>query len=159
MNAGVLFVCMGNICRSPVAEGVFRAAVAGAGLIERVQIDSAGTHGYHVGDPPDQRAVLSANKRGYDISALRARRVETEDFARFDWIFAMDRANLRALDALRPPDYGGHLGLFLDLLPDAGVREMPDPYYGGADGFERVLDLSEMAAPILVTRLESHMRR
>lgn len=159
MNAGVLFVCMGNICRSPIAEGVFRRAVAKAGLIERVQIDSAGTHGYHAGEPPDRRALLAAKSRGYDIATLRARQIEREDFARFDWIFAMDQANMRELVELRPPDYAGHLGLYLDLLPEVGVREMPDPYFGGPEGFERVLDLTERVTPALLARLTRAMRR
>ena len=159
MNAGVLFVCMGNICRSPIAEGVFRRAVAKAGLIERVQIDSAGTHGYHAGEPPDRRALLAAKSRGYDIATLRARQIEREDFARFEWIFAMDQANMRELVELRPRDYAGHLGLYLDLLPEVGVREMPDPYFGGPEGFERVLDLTERVTPALLARLTRAMRR
>jgi protein-tyrosine phosphatase len=159
VNAGVLFVCMGNICRSPMAEGVFRHAVAQAGLLERVQIDSAGTHGYHAGEPPDRRAVLAAKSRGYDIAGIRARQLEREDFARFDWIFAMDQANLRTLVEMRPRNYTGHLGLYLDLVPDVGTREMPDPYYGGAEGFEQVLDLSERVTPALLAKLTRAMRR
>jgi protein-tyrosine phosphatase len=150
---GVLFVCMGNICRSPTAEGVFRLAAARAGLLDRLRIDSAGTHGYHAGEPPDHRAVAAARARGYDIAAQRARQVEPEDFARFHWILAMDQANLRVLTEMRPRGYPGHLGLYLDLAPELGTREMPDPYYGGADGFHRVLDLSEAAGNALVARL------
>ena len=159
MNAGVLFVCMGNICRSPIAEGVFRHAAAQAGLLERVQIDSAGTHGYHAGEPPDRRAVLAAKSRGYDIAGIRARQLEREDFARFDWIFAMDQANMRTLVEMRPRDYAGHLGLYLDLAPEVGAREMPDPYYGGPEGFERVLDLTERVTPALLAKLTRAMRR
>lgn len=159
MNAGVLFVCMGNICRSPIAEGVFRHAVGQAGLLERVQIDSAGTHGYHAGEPPDHRAVLAARTRGYDLAGIRARQLEREDFARFDWIFAMDQANMRTLVEMRPRDYAGHLGLYLDLAPEVGTREMPDPYYGGAEGFERVLDLAERVTPVLLAKLTRAMRR
>ena len=98
---GVLFVCMGNICRSPTAEGVFRVAATRAGLLDRLQIDSAGTHGYHAGEPPDRRAIVAASARGYDIAARRARQVERDDFARFHWILAMDQANLRVLTELR----------------------------------------------------------
>jgi len=159
MNAGVLFVCMGNICRSPIAEGVFRHAAAQAGLLERVQIDSAGTHGYHAGEPPDRRAVLAAKNRGYDLAGIRARQLEREDFARFDWIFAMDQANMRTLVEMRPRDYAGHLGLYLDLAPEVGAREMPDPYYGGPEGFERVLDLTERVTPALLAKLTRAMRR
>jgi protein-tyrosine phosphatase len=159
MNAGVLFVCMGNICRSPIAEGVFRHAAAQAGLLERIQIDSAGTHGYHAGEPPDRRATLAARSRGYDIAGIRARQLERADFAHFDWIFAMDQANMRTLVEMRPRDYAGHLGLYLDLAPEVGAREMPDPYYGGPEGFERVLDLTERVTPALLARLTRAMRR
>ncbi|MEO6065082.1 MAG: low molecular weight protein-tyrosine-phosphatase [Lysobacterales bacterium] len=152
---GVLFICMANICRSPTVEGVFRAAAIQRGCVESLTIDSAGTHDYHLGEPPDRRAVLAAVKRGYDIAALNARAVTVEDFSRFDWILAMDQPNLRALEVLRPPDYAGHLGLFLDLLPGIGVREVPDPYYGGAEGFERVLDLAEAGSAALLDRLHA----
>jgi protein-tyrosine phosphatase len=156
---GVLFVCMGNICRSPTAEGVFRVAATRAGLIDRLLIDSAGTHGYHAGEPPDRRAILAANARGYDIAARRARRVEPEDFLRFHWILAMDQANLRVLTELRPRSYQGHLGLYLDMVPELGTREMPDPYYGAAAGFQRVLDLSEIVSQALVKRLQRALTR
>jgi protein-tyrosine phosphatase len=150
----VLFVCMGNICRSPTAEGVFRAAIAQSDLRTQVHIDSAGTGDWHVGSPPDRRAIEAARRRGYDLAALRARQVEVADFARFGWILAMDRVNLRELEALRPRAYAGHLGLFLDFAPGLGVREVPDPYYGGPDGFERVLDLVEAATAALIERLQ-----
>jgi len=149
----VLFVCMGNICRSPTAEGVFRAVAARAGLIGRVHIDSAGTHGYYTGGPPDWRATQIALKRGYDLSSLRARRVEVADFARFDRIYAMDRTNLDWLTNLRPQGFGGELALFLDVAPDLGVREVPDPYGGGVEGFERALDLIEQASAALAKKL------
>lgn len=158
-GVGVLFVCMGNICRSPTAEGVFRVAAERAGLLDRLHIDSAGTHGYHAGDPPDRRAMLAARARGYDIASLRARQVEPADFTRFDWIYAMDQANLRVLTELCPRGYQGTLGLYLDLVPEVGAREMPDPYYGGAEGFARVLDLSEAAAQALAARLTRALSR
>ena len=154
-EAQVLFVCLGNICRSPTAEGVFRAAVVRAGLDARIRVDSAGTGDWHVGRAPDRRAVEAARLRGYDLTGLRARQVRRSDFAHFDWILAMDRANLAALEALRPPSYAGHLGLFLDVAPALGVAEVPDPYYGGAPDFVRMLDLIEQASAALVVRLQT----
>ena len=158
-QAGVLFVCTGNICRSPTAEGVFRAAAARAGLTERVHIDSAGTHGYHAGEPPDRRATQAARARGYDIASLRARQVVREDFVRFNWILAMDQANLRVLTELCPSGYQGHLGLFLELAPQLGSHDVPDPYYGGNEGFERVLDLLETVTLALVTRVAQSLEK
>jgi len=146
---------MGNICRSPTAEAVFRAAVDQQKLGARIRADSAGTGDWHVGSPPDRRAIAAARRRGYDLSGLRARQIEVADFARFGWILAMDRVNLRELEAMRPDTFSGHLGLFLDLEPALGVREVPDPYYGGADGFERVLDLVETASAVLIARLRA----
>ena len=142
----VLFVCMGNICRSPTAEAVFGHYVEKAGLVEHIHIDSAGTHDYHIGDAPDARTQRAAKLRGYDMSKLRGRQVETGDFARFDYVLAMDEANLSILQRLRPHDAQSHLGLFLEFARRHGEREVPDPYYGGADGFERVLDMVEDAA-------------
>jgi len=144
---------MGNICRSPTAEAVFRAALAQVGLEERIRTDSAGLGDWHVGQAPDRRAIQAANRRGYDLTKLRARQITVEDFDRFGWILAMDLTNLEALQLLRPASYTGHLGLLLDLAPQTGVREVPDPYYGGADGFERVLDLVEIASAELLERL------
>ncbi len=146
MAVKVLFVCMGNICRSPTAEAVFRARVQEAGLSGQIRIDSAGTHDYHIGEPPDVRTQRAAAKRGYDMSALRGRQVERADFGRFDYVLAMDTANLSILKGLRPNDAEAHLGLFLDFAERHVEREVPDPYYGGADGFERVLDMVEDAA-------------
>jgi protein-tyrosine phosphatase len=151
--ASVLFVCMGNICRSPTAEGVFRRSVDLAGLGDAIRADSAGTGDWHVGSPPDRRAIQAARRRGYDLTTLRARQVTPSDFTRFDWIIAMDRYNLRALEDLRPPEFGGHLGLFLTFAPELGIDEVPDPYYGGPEGFERVLDLIERASDGLVAHL------
>ena len=143
---GVLFICMGNICRSPTAEIVFRHYVKEAGLDDQFLIDSAGTHDYHIGDAPDARSQRAAKQRGYDMSRLRGRQVETNDFTRFDYVLAMDEANLSILQRLRPLEARNHLGLFLDFAMNHDEREVPDPYYGGNDGFERVLNLIEDAA-------------
>ena len=151
----ILFVCMGNICRSPTAEGVFRAQVGAAGLQHLIATDSAGTHGYHIGDPPDRRSIAAAARRGIDISNLRARRVLREDFHRFDLVLAMDGENLDLLHRLCPPDAIAPPRLFLDFAPQAEARDVPDPYYGGTDGFERVLDLVDHAARGLL----DHLRR
>ena len=148
----VLFVCMGNICRSPTAEGVFRRLVAEAGLVDKIEVDSAGTHAYHVGEPPDRRSQAAAASRGYDLSPLRARRVDATDFERFDLILAMDGDNLERLEASAGPDRRARLGLFLEY-GSAGAGEVPDPYYGGASGFERVLDLIEDASRGLLQSL------
>lgn len=149
----VLFVCLGNICRSPTAEAVFRARAQRAGLAHRVRVDSAGTGDWHVGEAPDRRAIAFAKRRGYDLAPLRARRVTPEDFTRFDWILAMDQSNLRDLHAMRPAHASSHLGLFLDVAPYLGVRDVPDPYYGGGPHFDRVLDLVEQASDALLARL------
>ncbi|MDD5180748.1 MAG: low molecular weight phosphotyrosine protein phosphatase [Gallionellaceae bacterium] len=149
----VLFCCMGNICRSPTAEAVFRACVEEAGLAQHILIDSAGTHDYHVGNPPDMRAQHAALQRGYDMSALRGRQVELPDFTRFDYVLAMDCDNLAILQRLRPSDAAGRLGLFLEFASRHSQREVPDPYYGGADGFERVLDMVEDAAEGLLQHI------
>ena len=151
----VLFVCLGNICRSPLAAGVFRRLVVSEGLEDRIAADSAGTHGYHVGEAPDERARAAARRRGIDIGGLSARRVRRGDFTEFDYVLAMDRGNYRELVRLCPPGAPARLGLYLDFAPDLGGREVPDPYYGGADGFERVLDMVEAAAHGLIT----HIRR
>ena len=152
---GILFVCMGNICRSPTAEAVFRARVEESGLAQSILIDSAGTHDYHIGDPPDARTQYAAKLRGYDMSALRGRQVEVSDFNRFDYVLAMDHANLSILQRLRPNDAVSHLGLFLEYAHQHDECEVPDPYYGGADGFERVLDMVEDAAEGLL----GHIRK
>jgi len=151
----VLFVCLGNICRSPTAEGVFRAAADRAGIGERVRAASAGVGDWHVGSPPDRRAIQAARRRGYDLTAIRGRQVEVADFTHFGWILAMDESNMRALSRMKPAEFGGHLGLFLDFAPELGLREVPDPYYGGPDGFDRVLDLAERGSAGLVVRLQA----
>jgi protein-tyrosine phosphatase len=157
--ASVLFVCAGNICRSPTAEGVFRAATERAGLDRRILADSAGVGDWHLGSPPDRRAIQAARRRGYDLTALRARQVAVEDFARFGWILAMDRSNLRSLEAMRPRTFGGHLGLLLDFTPEVDTRDVPDPYYGGPAGFDHVLDLVEAASAVLLARVQQALER
>lgn len=149
----VIFVCMGNICRSPTAEAVFRHYVEEAGLAEHIQIDSAGTHDYHIGDPPDLRTQRAAQQRGYDMKALRGRQVEAGDFRRFDYVLAMDQANLAMLRRITPPDSDTQARLFLEYARHHFEREVPDPYYGGADGFERVLDMAEDAAQGLLQEI------
>lgn len=155
----VLFVCMGNICRSPLAEGVFQRCVAEAGLSERIASDSAGTHGYHIGEPPDVRAQKAAQRRGYDISGLRARQVTRQDFGEFDYVLAMDETNRRLLARLCPEREAYKLKLFMEFHADPAAREVPDPYYGGEQGFETVLDLVEEAARGLLSHLRSQLAR
>lgn len=150
----VLFVCLGNICRSPTAQAVFERLLADSALAGAVTVDSAGTAAYHLGKAPDSRATAAARQRGYRLDDLRARQVSLDDFHQFDWILAMDAQNLADLDAIRPADSRGRVGLFLDLIDQPTVREVPDPYYGGSDGFEQVLDLCETASRALLRRLE-----
>jgi protein-tyrosine phosphatase len=152
-KTAILFVCMGNICRSPTAEGVFRQRAAAAGLADALHIDSAGTHGYHVGQPPDARSMQHAARRGYDLSAQRARQVAASDFERFDHLLAMDRDNLALLAEACPPRHRHKLGLFMQFAGNAGVDVVPDPYYGGAQGFDQVLDYIEEAADGLIATL------
>jgi protein-tyrosine phosphatase len=148
-----LFVCLGNICRSPTAEGVLRAIAAREFPAISLHVDSAGTANYHVGEPPDRRTVAAARRRGYELGALRARQVRPEDFTSFDHILAMDRANLAELENLVAGTAPAKLGLFLEFAPDCGFAEVPDPYYGGIEDFERVLDLCEQAARGLLRHL------
>jgi len=143
---------MGNICRSPTAEGVFRHHVAEAGLAEIIVIDSAGTHAYHVGEPPDRRATAAAERRGMSLAGIKARRVRDEDFERFDYILAMDEDNFMRLKDHAPEEHHSKLRLFLEFSASS-EREVPDPYYGGAAGFERVLDLVEDASRGLLETL------
>jgi len=152
-SISVLFVCMGNICRSPTAEGVLRQRTAALDEVLDIQIDSAGTHGYHAGAPPDPRAVSAAARRGIDISGQRARAVEEADFQHFDLILAMDEDNLRVLEAMRPANSRAELQLFLTFCSDFETRSVPDPYYGGSAGFERVLDIIEDASESLLKEL------
>ena len=139
----VLFVCMGNICRSPTAEGVFRKMVDGGPLKGKVDIDSAGTHGYHEGAPPDQRAIAHASKRGYDLTSLRAREVSPSDFERFDCVIAMDDTNRRHLLSICPTRLQNKIELMMDYGGEEGEYEVPDPYHGKPQDFELALDLIE----------------
>jgi protein-tyrosine phosphatase len=143
----VLFVCMGNICRSPTAEGVFRKFLQERAPELGVHVDSAGTHAYHVGAPPDPRALRAAERRGVDLRDKRARQIVAEDFAHFELVLAMDEVNRAELLERSPPEYHARIRLLLEFAPRLGRREVPDPYYGGANGFEHVLDLVEEAVP------------
>ncbi len=153
MTNRVLFVCLGNICRSPTAEGVLRGIAARefAGL--PLYVDSAGTADYHVGEPPDRRTVAAARRRGYELASLRARRIARSDFDSFDYILAMDRANLDELESLGGARSNPHVGLFMEFAPELALDEVPDPYYGGIEDFERVLDLCEAGARGLLRKL------
>ena len=150
----VLFCCMGNICRSPTAEAIFRARVEEAGLAQLIIIDSVGTHDYHIGSPPDSRTQRAAKQRGYDLSMLRGRQISIPDFSRFDYVLAMDEANMAILQNICPQENIQRLGLFLKYAQRHQEREVPDPYYGGEDGFERVLDMVEDAAEGLLLHIK-----
>jgi len=152
----VLFVCLGNICRSPTAEGVFRYYVEQAGLSDKITVDSAGTSDWHIGKGPDPRTQDAAAKRGYDLSALRGRQAKADDFVEFDLILAMDKSNLSNLQAIQPKDGKAELALF---LPRFGISpdEVPDPYYGGEDGFELVLDMLEQASQVLLDEIKAKL--
>jgi protein-tyrosine phosphatase len=152
-TVSVLFVCMGNICRSPSAHGVMRKLLEDEGEGLRVQLDSAGTHAWHVNEPPDLRAQKAALARDVDLSDLRARAVETSDFHEFDYILAMDHDNLTNLDGIRPPNSKAQVALMLSFASNARMREVPDPYYGGPEGFERVLNMLEDASRGLLAEL------
>jgi protein-tyrosine phosphatase len=152
----VLFVCMGNICRSPTAEAVVREYARRSAVLA-VEVDSAGTHGYHRGDPPDERSIEAARRRGYDLTGLRARVVEAADFERFDLVLAMDTAILKRLRGLAPSRHAERVKLFLEFAPALGRSDVPDPYYGGAAGFEEVLDLVEEGARGLLAALAKQL--
>jgi protein-tyrosine phosphatase len=149
----ILFVCTGNICRSPSAEGVFRHVLASRAPHLGIEVGSAGTHDYHVGEAPDARSVAAAARRGIDLSRLRARRVRAEDFVDYDLILAMDEDNLRELQRRSPPGQRSRIRLIMEFAPAAVSRIVPDPYYGGERGFEEVLDLLEEAAEGLMQDL------
>jgi protein-tyrosine phosphatase len=154
----VLFVCLGNICRSPTAEGVFRSLVEQEGLSSEINVDSAGTSNWHIGGSPDRRATEAARKRGIDLSQQKARQVEVEDFENFDYILAMDRENFKILSKLSPAGTEDRLKLFLEFARHAGREDVPDPYYGGEDGFDLVLDLIEDASKGLLADIQEHQR-
>ncbi len=153
----ILFVCMGNICRSPTAKGVFDRRLKEAGL--QIVTESAGTHDYHVGSTPDERSIAMARRWGVDISGDRARRIGAADYQRFDRIFVMDRSNLEIVQQLRPDSCRAELSLVMSLAPGYGLDEVPDPYYGGEAGFRRVLDMLDAAAAGLIAQLEERDRR
>jgi protein-tyrosine phosphatase len=157
-KVSVLFVCMGNICRSPTAEGFFRKVVEDAGLAGRIRIESAGTHAYHAGAAPDRRAQAAAKRRGIALSHIRARRISDEDFESFDYIFAMDKDNFGELLGRAPVEHRGKVKLFLDFAGTGRAAEVPDPYYGGASGFELVLDMIEQASARLLQRIRPRLR-
>lgn len=155
MTVNVLFVCLGNICRSPTAHGVFEQRVFEAGLDQCIKVDSAATGAFHVGNPPDPRTLRAAAAKGYDLSQQIARQVCPQDFQRFDYILPMDRMNLGNLKALRPKDFQGHLGLFMEFSKQRQYSQVPDPYSDGPEGFALVLELVEDAAHGLL----DHIRR
>ncbi|MBK6850185.1 MAG: low molecular weight phosphotyrosine protein phosphatase [Burkholderiales bacterium] len=154
----VLMVCMGNICRSPTAEAVLRHRLQRAGL-SGIEVDSAGTHAGHIGHQPDDRAIAHAGRRGYELAHLRARRVRGDDFEAFDLVVAMDDDNLESLQQICPPEAAHKLVLLLDFAPQADQPQVPDPYYGGPAGFERVLDLVELGCDGLLQYLQSQQGR
>ncbi len=151
--ASVLFVCLGNICRSPTAEAVFRARAAAAGL--DVDIDSAGTGAWHLGAEPDERAQAAGHARGYDLTPIRARQVSEGDYERFDLVLAMDHDNLATMKSRAPASSHERIRLFLRFAPELGLNAVPDPYYGGDQGFEEVLDLIETASDRLIAHLKN----
>lgn len=151
----VLFVCLGNICRSPTAHGVFAGLVKSQGLEKQILVNSAGTSGWHIGQRPDARSVAAARERGIDLSRLRGSQVKLKDFQVYDYILAMDKKNLADLKALAPDDFDGCLDLLLNFDPLAGLNEVPDPYYGARDGFERVIAMIESASSALLEHIQT----
>lgn len=149
----VLFVCLGNICRSPTAHGVFQHLVSERGLSQQIDVDSAGTSDWHIGRSPDSRAQAAALQRGCDLSALSARQVSSADFYDFDYILAMDNQNLQDLEQVSPAGFSGYLELFLPYGNIGEPREVPDPYYGGEQGFDQVLDMVELASTGLLNHI------
>jgi protein-tyrosine phosphatase len=157
-NTRILFVCLGNICRSPLAEGVFRHLARQKGVLDHYRIDSAGTGAWHVGEAPDRRSAEIARRNGVPLEG-EARQVVPEDFDRFDQIVAMDRSNLRDLQSMRPANARAQLHLLRDFDPEPGNRDVPDPYYGGPDGFENVYAMVHRSAAALLEQLEEERKR
>lgn len=153
----VLFVCTGNICRSPTAEGVFRHLVNAENLHQHVDVDSAGTTGYHVGEEPDHRSMRAAAQRGYDLTGLRARQLAVSDFVEFDYLLAMDREHKAILERSAPDEHRDKVAMFLDFSQKYGGHEVPDPYYGGGQGFEFVLDMIEDGAAGLMEDIKKKL--
>ncbi|QIB67367.1 low molecular weight protein-tyrosine-phosphatase [Kineobactrum salinum] len=149
----VLFVCLGNICRSPTAHGVFQALLERERIAHRISVDSCGTAAWHTGKAPDPRSTAAARTRGYDLSVLRARQLQWHDFFEFDYMLAMDSQNLEEIRRQAPLDYAGHIGLLLDFADAGSGRDVPDPYHGGGAGFEHVLDLVEAACEGLLREI------
>ncbi|MEK7261830.1 MAG: low molecular weight protein-tyrosine-phosphatase [Pseudomonadota bacterium] len=158
MKIRVLFVCLGNICRSPTAEGAFRKLVQEQGLAKHVEIDSAGTHAYHVGAPPDARAQQAARQRGIDLSGLRGRQATARDIEQFDYVLAMDRENHENLLDICPDGLEHKVRLFMEFAPARPEKEVPDPYFGGPAGFDRVLDMIEDAATGLLKDIRKRLK-
>lgn len=158
-TVSICFVCLGNICRSPTAEAVMRAQVEAAGLTERIFIDSAGTGDWHIGKAPDARAQQAGQTRGYDLTPLRARQIDAADFERFDLVLAMDDENVSNLLRVCPPERRAKVRLLMEFAPGAGSREVADPYFGGSEGFEAVLDQCEAACRGLLAHLQTRLRQ
>jgi protein-tyrosine phosphatase len=153
MAINVLFVCLGNICRSPTAHGVFQQLVENKKLQDQILVDSAGTSGWHIDCEPDARSCSVALDFGYDLSSLRSRKVSSEDFISFDYILAMDQSNLESLNAIRPSEFGGELSLLMDFVDGHEFEDIPDPYYGGGDSFKNVVVMIEQACEQLLNHI------
>ncbi|AEG31234.1 low molecular weight protein-tyrosine-phosphatase [Thiomicrospira cyclica] len=152
-SVGVLFICMGNICRSPTAHAVFRKLVEQAGLVNKIRIDSAGTHAYHIGNPPDPRSMETAASRNIAMADLRARKVAFSDFYEFDYLLVMDDHNYQLVIELGPREEHHRVSYLLDFAPEVGRKDVPDPYYGGPQGFEQVFDMVETACANLLSTI------
>lgn len=157
MKKKILFICLGNICRSPTAQGVLQKKIIEAQLGDVLHIDSCGTGGWHVGQPPDDRTIEAAKERGYDLSELRARRLSADDYHKFDYMLAMDTRNLADVIKKAPGEYHGQIRLLLDFAPQFNMTEVPDPYHGGQDGFERVIELIEAASDGLLEEIQKEL--
>ena len=157
-RVSVLFVCTGNICRSPIAEAVLRKFIEREGLGDRVTVDSAGIGDSQIGQPPDPRALAAMSRRGYAPLKRRARQITEQDFAHFDWILAMEKRHVKHLEAMRPANFAGHLGLLLAMTDDVDFGDVPDPYFGGRQEFDHVIDLTERGAEGLLAAIRNDLR-